>query len=348
MRILLIKTSSMGDVIHTLPALTDAGKAIPNIVFDWVVEESFAEIPHWHPLVDTVIPVALRRWRKNIFSEKTRKEWRQFKELLHAHDYDLILDAQGLSKSAFLSLFARGKCAGLDFSSAREALASFAYRYKYKVNFYQHAVSRMRQLFSQALGYELPKTIPDFNLNGGQFNKVEQEENYLVFLHGTTWASKQWPETYWVQLAELAKAAGYRVKMSGGNDEEVARAKRLAEQASNIDVMPRLSIGTMARLLANAKAAVAVDTGFGHLSAALEVPTVSIYGSTNPEYTGALGKASIHLSAKFSCAPCLNRTCQYKKPAVVVPACYATVPPALVWDTVVKMLEQARDSYITE
>src|SRR3990167_497612 len=114
MRVLLIKTSSMGDVIHTLPAITDAYKAIPGIQFDWVVEEGFAEIPGWHPAVSEVIPVALRRWRKNWRSAETRAAWRALRARLNERQYDLVLDAQGLVKSAFVAFFAKGARAGLD------------------------------------------------------------------------------------------------------------------------------------------------------------------------------------------------------------------------------------------
>jgi heptosyltransferase-1 len=331
MRILLIKTSSMGDLIHTLPALTDAGRAIPGVEFDWVVEESFAEIPTWHPLVKEVIPVALRRWRKGVFSSDTRAAWTAWRQALQSHPYDVILDAQGLAKSAFLTFFAKGPRAGLDWSSARESLASLAYQRKYTVNFYQHAIVRMRSLFSQALGYALPETPPDFGVERQPFAQQNNAGNYIVFLHGTTWTSKQWPEAYWVQLAEMVKQAGYRIKIGGGNAEEVARAQRIASQCDAVDVMPYLSISNMAALLANAKGAVAVDTGFGHLAAALTIPTVSIYGSTNPAYTGALGSKSIHLAAQFPCAPCLNRDCTYKQPSPETPACYTTIPPITVW-----------------
>src|SRR3990167_10915001 len=106
MRVLLIKTSSMGDIIHTLPALSDAQQMIPGIKFDWVVEESFAEIPKWHPVVERIVPVALRRWRTNLFSKNVHDEWRQVRENLQHQSYDLILDAQGLVKSAWLGLLA--------------------------------------------------------------------------------------------------------------------------------------------------------------------------------------------------------------------------------------------------
>ena len=336
MRVLLVKTSSMGDLIHTFPALTDAGKAIPGIQFDWLVEKNFASIPAWHPLVNKVIPVALRKWRKNIFAKETRAEWKQMLSQLRATNYDLIIDAQGLVKSGFVTYFAKGTRAGLDWSSAREALASLFYQKKYTVNFYQHAVVRMRSLFSLALGYSLPTSAPDFGLNRALFSK--QQNDYLVFLFGTTWNTKQWPEQYWIELANLAGKAGLRVKLSGGNADEMACAERIAKQSSAIDVIPRLDIPGMAALLANANGVVAVDTGFGHLAAALNVPTVSLYGPTNPEYTGALGDRSIQLAAKFPCAPCLSRTCTYKEPSVVTPACYATLQPMRVWDELKRMI----------
>lgn len=336
MRVLLIKTSSMGDLIHTLPALTDAGHAIPDIRFDWMVEESFKDIPAWHPLVDRIIPVALRNWRKGIFSADTRKELRAMRDELNTRSYDLVLDAQGLVKSAFLAYFAKGPRAGLDFRSARESFASLAYQQKYTVNFYQHAVVRMRSLFALALHYDLPATPPVFGIDRAKFQS-QVSGDYVVFLHGTTWPSKQWPEAYWRELADLAKAHGLRIKIGGGNDEEVARAERIAAGNEAVDLVPRLSISQMAELLAGARAAVAVDTGFGHLSAALNVPTVSIYGSTNPAFTGALGESSVLLSAAFPCSPCLNRICTYRAPSAVTPACYGTVPPEKVWSSVIEL-----------
>lgn len=330
MRILIIKTSSMGDVIHMLPALTDAAAHFPEATFDWMVEDSFSEIPAWHPSVDRVIPVSFRRWRRALFSSASWKEWREFRALLNDETYDLIIDAQGLVKSGFLAWFARGQRVGLDFRSAREPLASLFYHKKVAVNFEQQAVLRMRLLMSLAMGYAMPSTPPDFGLDRRSLPH-EASAPYLVFLHGTTWESKQWPETYWQDLAKLAEAAGYRVKMTGGNDLEMARAHRIATASSVVDVLPRHTISQMAALLAGAEGAVAVDTGFGHLAGALGLPTVSIYGSTNANFTGVLGPAAHNLAAKFPCSPCLNRTCTYKEPSVVVPACYGTVPPAAVF-----------------
>lgn len=339
MRVLLVKTSSMGDVIHTLPALTDAANAIPGIRFDWLVEPSFAEIPAWHPQVERIIPVSLRRWRKEIFSARTRQDWRVLRDKLHEVKYDMILDAQGLVKSALLTFAASGTCVGLDWKSARESLASLVYQRKCTVNFYQHAVVRMRELFSKALDYPLPPTPPTFGLHLDRFRQFAPPEKYVVFLHGTTWASKQYPESYWQQLVKIVSAQGYRIRISGGNPAEVARAERIAAVCpESVDVMPYLSIAEMAALLANAQAAIAVDTGFGHLAAAMGVPTVSIYGSTNPAYTSAIGDRSVHLAADFSCAPCLARECTYRQAADATPACYTRIPPAKVWETVSSLM----------
>ena len=330
MRVLLIKTSSMGDLIHTLPALTDALAHIPNLQVDWVVEESFVDIPSWHPAVNAVIPVALRRLRKRLGSLQTWREWAAMRKRLRQDKYDLVLDAQGLLKSALLTYLARGTRVGLDRHSARESLAAFVYQKQCHVNFEQHAIHRMRSLFSQALNYPMPTTPADFGLKG---LLKPAAEPYLVFLHGTTWTSKQWPEAYWLALAAKAAAGGFRIKISGASDAEVARAERLAASQPAFDSLPRLRINAMAELLAGSVGAIAVDTGFAHLAAAMGLPTVSIFGSTNPEFTGAMGDRAINLAAQFPCAPCYARTCQLKTASKVTPACYATVDPDRVWLT---------------
>jgi heptosyltransferase-1 len=200
----------------------------------------------------------------------------------------------------------------------------------------------MRSLFAQVLGYSLPQHAPLFGLDRQQFllpPELQESQKYLVFLHGTTWATKEWPQSYWVELAELARLSGYRVKISSGHKDEIKRAMHLAKESTVFDVIENLDIARMATLLANAQAVVAVDTGFGHLAAALDVPTVSIYGPTHPGYTGALGKKSIHLAANFSCAPCLRRRCTYQgQEAEVTPACYTTVKPAKVWEAVLSVI----------
>lgn len=340
MRVLLIKTSSLGDVIHSLPALTDAARAIPGIRFDWVVEESFAEIPAWHPAVEQVIPVALRRWRKHPWQAWRSGEWRRFKRAIGAQAYDLVIDAQGLLKSAFLTRYAQGSVVGLNRDSAREPLASRFYDIGCAVPWGMHAVERVRLLFAQALGYALPESSGDYALErqcllGGRTTDAP----YLLLLHGTTWTTKHWPERYWRELTEYLCAQGWAVRLPWGNAEEKARAERIAAGLRGVRVLPKLNLAGIASELAGASACVAVDTGLGHLAAALDVPTVSLYGPTNPGYTGAYGHGQLHLSSDFPCAPCLKKRCSHVPSdaerqrfdlATEQPLCFTRLNPARV------------------
>lgn len=360
MRVLLVKTSSLGDVIHTLPALTDAARAIPGIRFDWVVEEAFAEIPAWHPAVDRVIPVAIRRWRKAPFRAWTSGEWRRFTRELLSVRHDLTIDAQGLLKSALLTRYASIPVHGLDRASAREPLAARFYTHRHPVARGRHAVERTRELFARALGYPVPTEAGSYGLDrtrvlagAGEAANVALADDgrpYLVFLHGTTWATKHWPEAYWRQLIEAAIAAGWPVRLPWGNEAERARAERLATGLADATVLPRLPLAGIAAQLAGARACVAVDTGLGHLAAALDVPTISLFGPTNPGYTGAWGPRQIHLASDFSCAPCLAKTCAYQPSAAERerfdlerdwPLCFTRVDAAQVWQRLQPLLDEA-------
>lgn len=314
MRVLIIKTSSLGDVIHTLPALTDAAHAIPGIRFDWVVEEGFAEIPSWHPAVDQVIPVAIRRWRKNLWQTIKSGEWKAFKQRVRERQYDLVIDAQGLVKSAWLTRYVKAPVAGLDRYSAREGWASRFYDRRLSVAVGQHAVERVRQLFAMALAYDLPEGIGNYGLDLDRL-QLPPAAPYVVFLHGTTWATKHWPEAYWRELAERMVRRKLEVRLPWGNPAEKARAERIAQGLNNCQVLPKLNLAGVARVLAAAKACVAVDTGLGHLAAALDVPTISLFGPTNPGLTGAYGRTQIHQASDWPCAPCLQKKCTYKPSA---------------------------------
>ncbi|NKQ11210.1 lipopolysaccharide heptosyltransferase I [Pseudomonas sp. SST3] len=296
MRVLLIKTSSLGDVVHTLPALTDAQRAMPGIQFDWVVEEGFAEIPAWHPAVAQVIPVAIRRWRKHPLQTLRSGEWRRFKARLREARYDLVIDAQGLLKSAWLTRYVSASVAGLDRDSAREPLASRFYDRRYAVPRDQHALERVRQLFAQSLGYPLPSLSADYGLDR-RLLATPNEQPYLLFLHGTTWPSKHWPEQYWRELAERMSEFGWAIRLPWGNADEKARAERIAADLPSVSVLSRLNLGGIAKVIAGARACVAVDTGLGHLAAALDVPSISLYGPTLPGRVGAYGRSQVHLCA---------------------------------------------------
>ena len=295
MRVLIVKTSSMGDVLHTLPALTDAQQAIADIQFDWVVEEGFAQIPSWHPAVDRVIPVAIRRWRKAWFSALIKAERKAFRDAVRLQNYDVVIDAQGLVKSAALvTRLAHGIKHGMDWSTAREPLASLFYNRKHHIAKQQHAVERTRELFAKSLGYAKPQSQGDYAIAQHFLNERNADAGqYAVFLHATTRDDKHWPEAKWRELIGLFNHAGIRIKLPWGAPHEEARARRLAEGFDYVDVLPRMSLGDVARILAGAKFVVSVDTGLSHLTAALDRPNVTLYGPTDPGLIGGYGKNQV-------------------------------------------------------
>ncbi|GAA4650938.1 lipopolysaccharide heptosyltransferase I [Kistimonas scapharcae] len=325
MKALVIKTSSMGDVIHTLPALTDASEAIEGIRFDWIVEEGFSEIPAWHPVVDRIIPVAIRRWRKHPLSTWRNGEWRKFRETVDQTKYDIVIDAQGLLKSAWLTRYTHGSVHGLDKNSAREPMAARFYDTPHAVAKNQHAVERVRQLFAQSLGYEIPRHKGHFHLDSDYFIDIQgirPIQQYMVFLHGTTWETKHWPEAYWCDLARHVTQSGYAVCLPWGNENERLRAERIATAVDGVRVLPQLNLRDIASVIAGASAVVAVDTGLGHLTAALEVPAVSLYGPTSPDLVGAYGENQVHLTLD-QCPPSQTQN--------VEPPIFAPMTADIVW-----------------
>lgn len=291
MRVLIVKTSSMGDVLHTLPALTDAARAIPGIRFDWVVEEGFAQIPSWHENVDRVIPVAIRRWRKAWFSDPVKAERRAFRHAVQAEQYDAIIDAQGLVKSAALvTRLAHGIKHGMDWQSAREPLASLFYNRRHHIAKQQHAVERTRELFAKSLGYAKPETQGDYAIARHFPNSRSHSTPYAVFLHATTRDDKHWSESHWRDLIGLLANSGLQIKLPWGAPHEEARAKRLAEGYDFVEVLPRMSLERVAQVLAGARCVVSVDTGLSHLTAALDRPNITLYGPTDPGLIGGYGK----------------------------------------------------------
>lgn len=298
MRVLIIKTSSLGDVIHTLPALTDATRQIADIQFDWVVERGFSQVPGWHKAVEQVIPVELRRWRKHPWQARKSGEWRCFKEAVGARQYDAVIDAQGLMKSAVLCRYSSGPRYGFDKHSAREPLASRFYHHKVSVPKGQHAVERTRQLFAAALGYCVPESLGEYQIDRDVLPQNPQTGDYVLFCHGTTWASKHWPESYWFELAVKFASRGLKVLLPWGNEAEHHRALRLAEAGGHVHVLPRSSLSELASIISDARAVVSVDTGLAHLTAALAVQNITLYGPTDPKLVGSYGAHQQHLLAK--------------------------------------------------
>ena len=333
MKVLLVKMSSLGDVFHALPAVQDAYQQVPNLEIHWLVEEAFADIPNWHPAVTKVIPIAWRRWRKNLSNAAVRSEMKAFYQDLRSTEYDIVIDAQCLIKSAAVTRMAKGPRYGLNKSSCREPLAAMAYQYPQAVAKGQHAIPRVRQLLSQVLGYEIPDTF-SYGIDKSRWQRPEIEGEYWLFLHGTTWDTKLWPEVYWSELADLVVQSGRKVVLPWGNDEEKSRAERIASKVAGVEVLPKMGLNALNAYLAHAQAVIGVDTGLSHVVAALEVPSVGIYGATDAILTGVLGPKVEVLSSDLSCAPCLNKQCNHPdkndgNPAQ--PPCYRSISPQRVF-----------------
>lgn len=334
MKVLLVKTSSLGDVFHTMPAIQDAWQMVPGIEFHWVVEEGFRDIPGWHPAVARVIPVAWRRWRKNLRNPQVKAEMKAFWGALRDQEYDLVLDAQGLIKSAVITRMARGPRAGLDRNSAREGLAALAYQTRFDVPRGRHAIDRVRDLFAQALGYQVPDGM-NYGIDRDRWERPDNGGRYWLFLHGTTWDTKLWPEEYWKQLAQMVTAQGFRVVLPWGNDDEKARAERIAAAADGAEVLPKMGLNALNAWLAHAHAVVGVDTGLSHVVASLGVPAVAIYGATDATLTGVSGPEVDVLSSSYGCAPCLSKRCLNPDSNGVQPPCYRDIPPQRVLDNLI-------------
>ena len=296
MRVLIVKASSLGDIIHTLPAVTDAYRAHPNLSFDWVVEENFTEVPSWHPAVNNVIPIAIRRWRHNLLNTYLNREFGTFKRKLQGVHYDLVIDAQGLIKSGLISRLSRGLTVGLSNSTIREPLAALFYNKAYSVSWDDHAVDRVRQLFSRALNYNYEQYPLDYGIDlENKLRVVKAKKSHIVFLHGTTRVGKYWPKEKWRYLAGIATGYGYDVFLPWGTPDEKDRAEFIGKGNLNVKILGRKSLSDLAAFIISSKGVIAVDTGLGHLSAALSKSTVSLYGPTNPELCGTYGHNQIHL-----------------------------------------------------
>jgi len=298
-RILLIKTSSLGDVIHNLPVVTDVRAHFPNVQIDWIVEETFADIPRMHPDVSQVMTVAMRRWRKQIFSKKTWSEISGFKNALSQTTYDAVIDTQGLLKSALIARNANGVRHGYNSNSIREPLASRFYDKTYAISYQQHAVQRNRALAALSLNYAPPADAPDYGISAkhtendapGNRMDISLQGSYIVGLHGTSRDSKLWPIAHWIDLGRQLAQQNFNLVLPWASEAEFNRASEIVQQLQNATVLPKLSIAELAGIIANAQAAIGVDTGLSHLAAALDKPVVAIYTDTNPSLTGVMAGA---------------------------------------------------------
>lgn len=312
MRILIVKLTSFGDVIHAFPAISDLKAARPDVEIDWLVEEAFAPFVALHPAVSEIHTIAFRRLRSKaslwplIPVEATRLGRR-----LRARRYDLVVDMQGLMKSALPALLAGRGVAGYDADSAREPAATRLYRWKIGVPRAMHAVERSRRLLAGAVGYKLPVGQGRYGLavpaNGP---RPDLPPRYAIAMHSASWETKLWPERNWRALLTEITGTGLAVVLPFGSDEERARAQRLAIDIDGVHVLPHVIAGAeLARVVTGADFAVGLDSGLMHLAAALDVPGIWLFGPTDPGLTGPYGREQKVLASAYPLAPCRRRLC---------------------------------------
>jgi lipopolysaccharide heptosyltransferase I len=294
-RVLFVKLSSLGDVVHHFPAVTDLLAHRPDAHIAWAVEEAYAELVALHPGVAEVIPVGLRGLKRDVLA---RARWRQVagaRRALARGGWDYVIDAQGLVKSALVARVANAAAFGLDRASARERVAARFYDVKIAVARERHAVDRNRELVARVFGYAVagealygltpPPSAPPWAPTGP----------YAVLLHAASRADKRWPDDRWIALARLLAQGGYAAVFPGGTAGEREAAARLAGHLPQAMAAPRMGLGEAAALLAHAALVAGVDTGLTHLAVALERPTVGIYTATRPELTGLHGAHGVNL-----------------------------------------------------
>jgi heptosyltransferase I len=284
-RILFVKTSSLGDVVHHGPTVSDAARHLPGAEIDWIVEEAFAGVAAMHAAVRRVIPVAVRRWRTALWQPSVWREMQRFRCAVAAQRYDAVVDTQGLVKSALIGACARGTRHGMDRASAREPLAARFYHVTHAVPRPLHAVERNRRLAAAALGYPLKGPCEyGFTVEGPE--PLGLAGPYAVFLSMTSRENKLWPEANWI---ELGTRMPFQVVLPWGSDAEQARARRIAAGIPRAVVPPRMTLAQLGALFVRAQRVVGLDTGLTHLAAALGAPTMGIYCGSDVVLTGLYG-----------------------------------------------------------
>lgn len=291
--ILFIKTSSMGDVLHQMPAITEAKRHFSSARITWVVDEMYAPLAALHPSVDEIITIAQRRWRKQVFSAQAWREFFAAVKKLRARNFDKIIDTQGLIRTGLMGKLARGEHHGYDAASIREPFAARFYDVNHKIGWDLHVIARNRTLTARALGYEV-EGAPDYGFDRAKI-KPNASSKYAIIFHATAKTKKEWPEERWVEVGRELSQRGLEVVLPWGNEVERARSERIASQIQNARVPERVPIMDVAKLIAGAKIVCGVDTGFLHIAAALGVPVVAVFTITKSHTASPTGPGPVEM-----------------------------------------------------
>ena len=294
-RVLFVKLSSLGDVIHHMPAITDLAEHRPEARVAWAVEEAYADLVRLHPGVAEVIPVGLRGLRGNVLDGSRWRGLADTRRALARGGWDYVVDSQGLIKSALVARAARGVRFGLDRRSARERLAARFYDVRLPVARERHAVQRNRELVAQVFGYRVHASARYGLVPPPAAPSWAPVRPYAVLVHAASRQSKAWPGERWIGLGTLLASRGYACVLPGGTEAERRIAARYADAMPDAIAAPAIDLAEAAALLGHAALVAGVDTGLTHLAVALSRPTVGIYCATRPELTGLHGSESVNL-----------------------------------------------------
>ncbi len=290
--LLVVRPSSLGDIVHTLALVSDVKALDPALPVDWVAEESFVSLVRLDPRIRTVIPMAFRRWRNAPFAPQSWRELRAFRNALRREDYAFVLDLQEQVKGALVTRMARGRRHGFDRQSIREPLATWLDDVHHRIPRDQHFIDKSRALAAAALGYRV-EGPPRWQFAPPAAAALTPASRYALVFHATSRADKLWPEERWRALLAHLAQAGIAPLLPWGNAAEEARSQRLAAGVEGAIVPPSRTLPELAALARTAEVVIGVDTGLTHLAAAMGTPTVAIFTATDAALAG-VARAGAH------------------------------------------------------
>ena len=337
MQILIVKTSSFGDIIHAVPALVDAHQNIPNCRVDWLIDDQFLHVINEHPLVNQAIPCHWRRFKGNLLAYRRSSEWLELKRQLRLKQYDAVVDLQGLLKSALLTKLCRPHAShGYDWHSCKESPASLLYRTRHKISRCQNAISRNRQLMASALNYQLPTSVPQYNW---QDQARHSTNAHILLFTNTSWSTKYWPKTHWIELGRQLVAMGFVPTLVWGSPSEQQFVQTLNHAIPGSHLLGKTSMGELQRLIASANGFVGVDTGLTHLATAMDCPGICLMGATDPNLTGPLGQFTRTTFSNLDCSPCKSRRCTHREFSPNISPCMQRIAPNQVIGQLIAMIQ---------
>ena len=283
MKVAIVKLSAMGDIIHAMAALQFMKAYAPQSEIDWIVEDAFKAVLEHNPDIHAVLPVQL----KSLKTDKS-KIFSEIKKIRHYANakYDIVIDAQGLIKSAVTAKFLKGQTLwGFSRTSIREGVASLLYDHTVEISYAANTIDRNMKVLSEPLGFQIgPEQVMEkkpflFYQNEDKiiYDYLLEDKKNIVFVIGSTWASRNYPKEGFAKVAEGIKE---NVLVAWGNNEEKAWAEWMASRVSNVRVLPRLDLNTLKAVIAKADLLIGNDTGPTHMAWGLNVPSITLFGPT--------------------------------------------------------------------